>query len=75
MLLLSAFLTNDLFEIIFTHKFIKNILEQNQENMMSANLNVMNLNKPKKIALIESVNPGWQDLSADWYENPDYSGK
>ena len=22
----------------------------------------------KKIALIESVNPGWKDLSADWYD-------
>ncbi len=31
--------------------------------------------RAKKIALIESVNPGWQDLSADWYENPDYSGR
>ena len=24
--------------------------------------------RAKKIALIESVNPGWVDLSADWYE-------
>jgi putative endonuclease len=24
--------------------------------------------RAKKIALIESVNPEWQDLSADWYE-------
>jgi putative endonuclease len=24
--------------------------------------------RAKKIALIESVNPQWKDLSADWYE-------
>jgi putative endonuclease len=24
--------------------------------------------RAKKIALIESVNPKWRDLSADWYE-------
>jgi putative endonuclease len=24
--------------------------------------------RAKKIALVESVNPEWQDLSADWYE-------
>ena len=24
--------------------------------------------RTKKIALIESVNPGWEDLSASWYE-------
>ena len=24
--------------------------------------------RKKKIALIESANPGWKDLSADWYE-------
>ncbi|HXF48633.1 MAG TPA: GIY-YIG nuclease family protein [Verrucomicrobiae bacterium] len=29
--------------------------------------------RSKKIALIESVNPKWEDLSADWYENPDSS--
>ncbi len=24
--------------------------------------------RSKKIALIESINPGWDDLSRDWYE-------
>jgi putative endonuclease len=24
--------------------------------------------RAKKIALIESMNPNWEDLSADWYE-------
>jgi putative endonuclease len=27
----------------------------------------------KKIALIESMNPNWEDLSADWYEEGDSS--
>ena len=25
--------------------------------------------RSKKIALIESINPNWLDLSADWYDN------
>lgn len=24
----------------------------------------------KKMALVETVNPGWKDLSAEWYETP-----
>ncbi len=26
--------------------------------------------RSKKLALVESMNPGWKDLSADWYETP-----
>ena len=29
--------------------------------------------RSKKIALIESVNPNWIDLSAEWYEKEDSS--
>ena len=29
--------------------------------------------RAKKIALIESVNPLWEDLSAEWYEKADSS--
>jgi len=29
--------------------------------------------RAKKIALIESVNPEWKDLSAEWYEKEDSS--
>jgi len=29
--------------------------------------------RAKKIGLIESVNPNWEDLSADWYERRDSS--
>ena len=25
--------------------------------------------RAKKVALVESINPGWQDLSADWHES------
>ena len=27
--------------------------------------------RAKKVALIQSANPTWKDLSADWYDNPD----
>ncbi len=26
--------------------------------------------RKKKLALVESMNPAWRDLSADWYEAP-----
>jgi len=29
--------------------------------------------RSKKIALVESVNPNWDDLSADWFEERDSS--
>jgi putative endonuclease len=29
--------------------------------------------RAKKIALIESMNPNWEDLSADWYDEGDSS--
>ena len=29
--------------------------------------------RAKKVALIQSANPTWKDLSADWYDNPDPS--
>jgi putative endonuclease len=29
--------------------------------------------RAKKVALIESINPKWKDLSADWYEKRDSS--
>jgi putative endonuclease len=29
--------------------------------------------RSKKITLIESANPGWQDLSVEWYEGKDAS--
>ena len=29
--------------------------------------------RAKKVALIESANPHWRDLSADWYEKRDSS--
>ena len=28
--------------------------------------------RAKKIALIESLNPDWKDLSADWFQNGDF---
>jgi len=30
--------------------------------------------RSKKIALIESMNPEWDDLSAGWFDRPDSSG-
>jgi putative endonuclease len=29
--------------------------------------------RAKKVALIEEMNPNWEDLSASWYLNPDSS--
>jgi putative endonuclease len=26
--------------------------------------------RARKLALIESANPGWKDLAADWFKNP-----
>jgi len=31
--------------------------------------------RAKKLALIESMNPNWKDLSFSWYEGPDGSAK
>ena len=31
--------------------------------------------RAKKIALIESINPAWKDLSTEWFDNRDSSGR
>ena len=42
------------------------ILQLNEKNNKRAGY------ERKKISLIESVNPGWRDLSKEWYTNKEF---